>query len=247
MNRASQQRREGSDELNRKAKTMKQRKKNCMAGLLIWLVAMLWMFSAVPCRAFYNPSTGRWLSRDPIAEEGGENVYTFAGNNPCDHTDIVGLVVGTVSVVQWQPYVQDSLLNQKRGWQAQLEWRPPKGECMCGICSKVVWIQEVSDNHGRWKKDWDENDAAKLDMAVDAWDCSKRSTSARLFDIPDQHGRLAFLFTTPYTFRARSYVKCIAGVDAGQIYHTVEWGFTWQYDQTPKGLGPFYVKYELAE
>lgn len=28
------------------------------------------LFIATPCRAFYNPSTGRWLSRDPIAEPG---------------------------------------------------------------------------------------------------------------------------------------------------------------------------------
>src|SRR6266487_1220596 len=28
---------------------------------------------------YYNPSTGRWLSRDPIAERGGPNLYLFAG------------------------------------------------------------------------------------------------------------------------------------------------------------------------
>lgn len=30
---------------------------------------------------FYSPSTGRWLSRDPIEENGGENLYGFCANN----------------------------------------------------------------------------------------------------------------------------------------------------------------------
>ncbi len=29
----------------------------------------------------YNPEAGRWINRDPIAEEGGLNLYGFAGNS----------------------------------------------------------------------------------------------------------------------------------------------------------------------
>ena len=29
---------------------------------------------------YYNPETGRWLSRDPIAEKGGFNLYGFILN-----------------------------------------------------------------------------------------------------------------------------------------------------------------------
>ncbi len=28
----------------------------------------------------YNPTDGRWINRDPIAEQGGRNLYTFVGN-----------------------------------------------------------------------------------------------------------------------------------------------------------------------
>jgi RHS repeat-associated protein len=35
----------------------------------------------------YNPSTGRWLSRDPIAERGGLNLYGFVHNNPQSYAD----------------------------------------------------------------------------------------------------------------------------------------------------------------
>ncbi|HUJ09905.1 MAG TPA: RHS repeat-associated core domain-containing protein [Verrucomicrobiae bacterium] len=41
--------------------------------------------------AFYNPTTGRWLSRDPIEEEGGRNLYAFVANIPVSQVDIQGL------------------------------------------------------------------------------------------------------------------------------------------------------------
>ena len=41
--------------------------------------------------AFYNPSTGRWLNRDPVEEAGGFNLYTSVGNRPQGHVDAIGL------------------------------------------------------------------------------------------------------------------------------------------------------------
>src|SRR5207247_1152195 len=41
---------------------------------------------------FYNPSTGRWLSRDPIEEGGGLNLYCFAYNSPLSWFDRDGLI-----------------------------------------------------------------------------------------------------------------------------------------------------------
>ena len=40
---------------------------------------------------YYNPSTGRWLSRDPIEENGGVNLYGMVGNNPVSNIDPLGL------------------------------------------------------------------------------------------------------------------------------------------------------------
>src|SRR6202142_696339 len=39
---------------------------------------------------FYNASTGRWLSRDPIRERGGCNLYALLGNDPIDRVDRLG-------------------------------------------------------------------------------------------------------------------------------------------------------------
>jgi RHS repeat-associated protein len=42
---------------------------------------------------YYDPVTGRWPSRDPIAEEGGMNLYGFVDNNPIKYFDVLGLDV----------------------------------------------------------------------------------------------------------------------------------------------------------
>ena len=39
----------------------------------------------------YSPSTGRFLSRDPIGESGGKNVYVFVHNNAISQIDAWGL------------------------------------------------------------------------------------------------------------------------------------------------------------
>ena len=39
-----------------------------------------------------RPSIGRWLSRDPIEETGGRNLYAFVVNNPINHVDQHGLL-----------------------------------------------------------------------------------------------------------------------------------------------------------
>jgi RHS repeat-associated protein len=44
------------------------------------------------CRAYYS-GTGRWLSRDPIGEEGGKNLYGFVANNPINAVDQLGLII----------------------------------------------------------------------------------------------------------------------------------------------------------
>ncbi|MDD4406063.1 MAG: RHS repeat-associated core domain-containing protein [Parabacteroides sp.] len=40
---------------------------------------------------YYSPALGRWLSRDPIEEQGGLNLYGFVNNDPVNAYDILGL------------------------------------------------------------------------------------------------------------------------------------------------------------
>jgi hypothetical protein len=58
-------------------------------GLLTLAVGLGW-FLPQSGQAFYNPSTGRWLSRDPVEEKAGVALYAFVRNNPtCSH-DLLG-------------------------------------------------------------------------------------------------------------------------------------------------------------
>jgi uncharacterized protein RhaS with RHS repeats len=42
---------------------------------------------------YYNPTTERWISRDPIGEQGGLNLYGFVNNNPIAAVDAIGLEI----------------------------------------------------------------------------------------------------------------------------------------------------------
>ncbi|WP_223855223.1 RHS repeat-associated core domain-containing protein [Ralstonia solanacearum] len=44
----------------------------------------------------YDPGTGRWVSRDPIGEQGGFNLYGYVAGNPLTYVDPFGLALTTV-------------------------------------------------------------------------------------------------------------------------------------------------------
>ncbi len=60
-------------------------------ALLHTLAVALLLLSTHVGQCYYNPSTGRWLSRDPIEEKGGRNLYAFVGNQPVSRFDKLGL------------------------------------------------------------------------------------------------------------------------------------------------------------
>ena len=44
----------------------------------------------------YDSNTGRWLSKDPIEERGGLNLYAYVENDPEDSNDPLGLASATM-------------------------------------------------------------------------------------------------------------------------------------------------------
>ena len=87
------------------------RKKDCMTietrkGKWLTSALLLWLTFVPLAQAFYNPSTGRWLGRDPINEKGfrisnqrkdgfvvaeEKNLVAFVGNDCLNRTDKLGL------------------------------------------------------------------------------------------------------------------------------------------------------------
>jgi hypothetical protein len=63
-------------------------KRKLMMKLLL-LAGCLSGFAPV-AQAFYNPDTGRWLSRDPIEEMDGPNQHAFLHNGPVNKVDLDG-------------------------------------------------------------------------------------------------------------------------------------------------------------
>jgi hypothetical protein len=55
------------------------------------LALILWLLLPQTAHCFYNPSTGRWISRDPSQEAGGKNLYGFVANSVVDSVDKNGL------------------------------------------------------------------------------------------------------------------------------------------------------------
>lgn len=64
--------------------------KTRMARMLLLL--LLALVVGIPrAHAFYNPTAGKWVNRDPIGERGGANLHGFVGNNPLAKIDRQGM------------------------------------------------------------------------------------------------------------------------------------------------------------
>ena len=75
-----------------------------MKNLKFILIALVHLvFLANSAQAHYDPNIGRWLSRDPIAERGGVNLFGFVGNHPQNDVDFLGLANAKVEVTYSPP------------------------------------------------------------------------------------------------------------------------------------------------
>src|SRR3954467_3588589 len=75
----------------------------------ILLLALFLFATLLPdsARCFYSSSVGKWLSRDPIGEEGGVNLTSLSGNNPVGNVDSVGLTPCSLTPCSTCPCAQN--------------------------------------------------------------------------------------------------------------------------------------------
>lgn len=61
----------------------------------------------------YDPNLGRWISRDPIQETGGLNLYVYCSNNVVNKSDVLGLCKSNISeVIRCLFDARDQLIKQ---------------------------------------------------------------------------------------------------------------------------------------
>lgn len=65
-------------------------------------------------QAFYDPVAGRWVSRDPIAERGGMNLYGFVHNSPFKWVDFLGREPAGWEREGWKQRDEPDLVG--KGW-----------------------------------------------------------------------------------------------------------------------------------
>jgi RHS repeat-associated protein len=104
---------------------------------------------------YYDPATGRWLSRDPIGEIDSHNLYIFVGNDSINRIDFIGLTkIGTIL---------DFFFSV---WDI----------------GEQLWIMDENDSYTRIVRDWDpvQGNIRRLKRAVASnpsdWDQNHRTS-----------------------------------------------------------------------
>ncbi len=93
---------------------------------------------------YYAPEIGRWLSRDPIEEEGGINLYGMVDNDPVNHWDVLGLKTLSEHLQDKMEHLYNHHPNEV-GSQRDLTLIPPgakKTDCITYVGTVLAYAYE---------------------------------------------------------------------------------------------------------
>jgi RHS repeat-associated protein len=119
---------------------------------------------------YYNPSMGRWISRDPLEETIVEHLYQFSLNRPTTHIDVVGLYPADGQRIRPEDLINllSALGQQQKPTptpQPPLGQYPPVG--MCNIVLFLGHNYDVADA----AEEWYDNPKNRKCTAIDGIAC----------------------------------------------------------------------------
>lgn len=113
---------------------------------------------------YYDPATGRFLSRDPLRPDDDLSPYVYSGNNPVRYTDATGLSFPDEQPPPYQPpppptrkmpsnYRATSALVRYIANNEGLELKPyndPTGHCTIGYGHLISYYRCTSSDYASW-------------------------------------------------------------------------------------------------
>ncbi len=96
---------------------------------------------------YYSPGLNRWISRDPIGEKGGKNLYGFLNNNVSNQWDVLGELPSTdfsklqsLDCCEWDDYKLEQARRQQAAWLASVMQNYTK----CKLKNTIGTVQDVA-------------------------------------------------------------------------------------------------------
>jgi hypothetical protein len=158
--------------------------KAILRRLLFGTAFAVFLASTFNASAFYDTTIGRWASRDPIGERGGENLHGFVFNDPINDADSLGQK-GLKFISEGKTFADGRINGYKRGSKASGEkasaasWYEQTLEvkyCPGGLCNSGG----TEDQGSSFVTAWVEN----TDSCTVSVDCSCRVSWSGMTFIP---------------------------------------------------------------
>jgi RHS repeat-associated protein len=89
----------------------------------------------------YDPSSKRWLNRDPIGEHGGLNLYAYVGGNPVNYVDPTGELSLPAAAIGTGVVVAAIIINTPEGKKAI-------GNVLTGIGNAISQMSQAGAGSG---------------------------------------------------------------------------------------------------
>ena len=101
---------------------------------------------------YYDPKTGRWPSRDPIEEEGGENIYSFVFNNSFSLYDYLGWDPQPVPGTGYNRHTHNKNKAAKKGEAIRHEGKDYDNNCGAGAQHETGTDSHDAPNTNQWER-----------------------------------------------------------------------------------------------